>query len=196
MSFEEKHRSLCKLVNDCPQGIETNWFVITGSPSSGKTTLLQHLAGKGYNVNPDMSRQLLEQKLQSGLLPEKVRANEKQFQSELLQLMVDVELNLKPSNFIFHEYALPDNVAFWRKAGLELPEVLLQSARLFKYREIFVLKPLELKRDGIRIENEADQKIIHDLILESYREVGYDPIIIPVGSIESRIENVLRFLPV
>ena len=110
--------------------------------------------------------------------------------------MVDVELKLGPSDLIFHEYALPDNVAFWRKAGFELPEVLLQSARLFRYCEIFVLEPLELKRDGIRIENEADQKIIHTLIVESYREVGYDPIIIPAGSVESRLEQVSKYLMV
>ena len=196
MKTEDKYVTLCKRVKNCPKEIKTNWFVITGAPSSGKTTLLQRLASKGYNVNPDMSRKLLEQNLQSGLRPEQVRAAEREFQSELLQLMVDVELKLLPDDLIFHEYALPDNVAFWRKAGFELPEVLLQSARLFKYREIFVLEPLELKRDGIRIESEADQKVIHNLILESYREVGYEPIIIPVGSVESRIENVLRYLPV
>ena len=142
-----------------------------------------------------MSRQLLEQKLASGLQPEQVRADERRFQTDLLHLMVEVELQLVPSDLIFHEYALPDNIAFWRKAGFELPDVLLQSARLFKYRKIFVLEPLALMRDGIRIENEADQKTLHNLILESYREVGYDPIIIPGDSVESRLQKILEYLP-
>ena len=196
MNIESKYERLCKLVKDCPKGIETNWFVITGAPSSGKTTLLQQLAGKGFKINPDASRQLLELRLESGLRSEQARADEKQFQTELLSLMVDSELRLNPLDLIFHEYALPDNVAFWRKAHLELPDVLIRSVNMFKYRGIFVLEPLTLKRDGIRTETESDQKTIHKLILECYREAGYNPIIIPVGSVESRLEHVIKQLPV
>jgi predicted ATPase len=196
VNIASKYKRLCKLVNDCPKGIDTNWFVVTGAPSSGKTTLLQKLANNGYKVNPDASRQLLELRVKSGLQPEQVRADEKQFQIELLDLMVDSDLRLNPNDLIFHEYALPDNVAFWRKADLKLPDVLIQSVKLFKYRSVFILEPLALKRDGIRTETEADQKAIHKLILESYREAGYNPILIPAGSVESRLEKVLNHLPV
>ncbi|MHC4071894.1 MAG: AAA family ATPase, partial [Planctomycetota bacterium] len=31
-----------------PFGIQTNWHVITGAPCSGKTTLIDQLADKGF----------------------------------------------------------------------------------------------------------------------------------------------------
>ena len=39
-----------------PFGIQTNWHVITGAVCSGKTTLIDLLADKGFQTVPEIGR--------------------------------------------------------------------------------------------------------------------------------------------
>ena len=43
--------------------IETNWCVITGGPSSGKTTLINYLANQGYQIAPEVARSYIKKLL-------------------------------------------------------------------------------------------------------------------------------------
>ena len=40
--------------------INTNWHVITGAPSSGKTTLIQRLAAASYPVAAEIAREHIQ----------------------------------------------------------------------------------------------------------------------------------------
>jgi hypothetical protein len=40
-----------------PFGVQTNWHVITGAQSSGKTTLIDQLADEGFRTVPEVARQ-------------------------------------------------------------------------------------------------------------------------------------------
>ena len=46
-----------------PFRVQTNWHVITGAPSSGKTTLIDQLADKGFQTVPEGARQYLEREV-------------------------------------------------------------------------------------------------------------------------------------
>jgi predicted ATPase len=43
---------------------ETNWYVITGAPSSGKTTLLKELEELGYRVIHEVARAFIEMEME------------------------------------------------------------------------------------------------------------------------------------
>jgi predicted ATPase len=43
-----------------PFRVQTNWHVITGAPSSGKTTLIDQLAAKGFRTVPEGARLYIE----------------------------------------------------------------------------------------------------------------------------------------
>ena len=43
-----------------PFGVQTKWHVITGAPCSGKTTLIDLMAGKGYRTIPQIGRVYVE----------------------------------------------------------------------------------------------------------------------------------------
>jgi predicted ATPase len=49
-----------------PFGVQTNWHVITGAQSSGKTTLIDQLADEGFQTVPEVARQYFEREKAKG----------------------------------------------------------------------------------------------------------------------------------
>ena len=66
--------------------------------------------------------------------------------------------NLPISELIFHDYALPDNIVFYEMNNIKVTSDLINSAKAYKYMEIFLLEPLPYCHDGIRAEDEFYQK--------------------------------------
>ena len=56
-----------------PFKVNTNWYVITGAPCSGKTTLIDQLADLGYNTVPEAGRKYIENELAKGRSLDEVR---------------------------------------------------------------------------------------------------------------------------
>ena len=48
-----------KKLHSIDRTVETDWIVITGPPSSGKTTLIEKMAEKGYEVLHDIAREII-----------------------------------------------------------------------------------------------------------------------------------------
>ena len=47
-------------------GYETNWYVITGAPSSGKSSVIRELENLGYRVVHEVARAYIEEELKKG----------------------------------------------------------------------------------------------------------------------------------
>ena len=155
--------------------IETDWVVITGPPSSGKTTLQNLLAAQGWPISTDSTRRLIASVVADGRDAEEFRFAD-DFQPRVLEAMLDAELQLDPTQRTFLEYALPCNIAFHRTEDLPLTDGLAAAATRFRYRHVFILDPLEWRNDTERVEDEAYQRAVHANMWEVYRELGYAPI--------------------
>ena len=44
----------------------SSWYVITGGPSTGKTTLLEELAKRGYKTIPEVARVVIDEGIAAG----------------------------------------------------------------------------------------------------------------------------------
>jgi len=49
-----------------PFRVQTNWHVITGTVSSGKSTLIDQLADRGFQTVPETGRLCFERKMAKG----------------------------------------------------------------------------------------------------------------------------------
>ena len=64
----------------CPWALimtATHWYVITGAPSSGKTTLLRELEKAGYRVIHEVARTIIESELAQGRTLKQIRSDKK-----------------------------------------------------------------------------------------------------------------------
>ncbi len=174
--------------------LPTNWIVITGAPSSGKTTLIRSLENEGFLSNLDISRALIEQGLRRGLTIDEIFHNESGFQENVLIEMINNALSLPPEEIIFHDYSMPDNIPFLRLLGLPVTEEYVTAARLFKYKMVFKCTPLPLEQDGIRREDISDQMRLDQDITRVYTDLGYQVIDLPPVPVFVRKQIILGHL--
>jgi len=84
-----------------------HWYVVTGGPCSGKTTLLQYLEKIGYAVKYEAARQLIDAELKKGKTLAAIRKNEQKFQKKVLHMKVNQESKLPNSNYFFLSVGYP-----------------------------------------------------------------------------------------
>lgn len=173
---------------------ETNWCVITGGPSSGKTTTVNILRQRGYATTIEHARHYIDTQRVAGRTVEEIRANQLVFQRSILEMQVDEESALDPRARVFLDRALPDALAYYRFLGLEPDAEYLTLLRPGVYRAVFVLDLLPLAADYARTEDRAAQIEIHRLLAEVYTELGYRPQAVPPLPPEDRVDFILAAL--
>ena len=172
---------------------KTNWCVITGAPSSGKTSVIEELIRRGYKTEPEVARDLIEDCLMRGEKIEQVREKNEWLQKEILRLKLAREESQDPEQLVFLDRGIPDSLTYFRIAGLDLTAAKAASCK-FHYRCIFIFDRLSLVQDGIRTESDEIARQIDISLEQDYRELGYSPVRVPILSIKARADFILRFL--
>jgi predicted ATPase len=169
----------------------TNWYVITGGPSSGKSTVIRNLKDLGYKTTAELARHYIDLQRMNGRSIDEIRANQRQFQHKILNLQVELERRLDPEEQVFLDRALPDEIAYYKYFGLEPDEKLVECLKTASYRKIFIMDLLPLDSDYARTEDKQAQEDLHNLIIETYKQ-RHEPIVfVPVLPIKERVQFVL-----
>ena len=171
----------------------TNWCVITGAPSSGKTTLIIHLEKAGYEVVHEVARALIQSELARGLTLEQIRADKKTFENKILEAKVALEADLVKETLIFFDRGIPDSIAYFDIAGLDTG-LAVEKSPSNHYRKVFLLDRLPFEKDRVRIEEQATADKLDQALEKSYRILGYEVTRIGVMSVEERLRTVLDIL--
>jgi predicted ATPase len=171
----------------------TKWYVITGAPCSGKTTVVQGLERLGYRVVHEVARSYIAHQMNRGQSLERVKADQPAFQRHILHARIGIEKTLPENRMVFLDRAVPDSIAYFKLAGLN-PEPAIAQSGTMRYRKIFLFDRLPYKADTVRRESEEEAERLHDLIEDSYRRLFYDIERVPVLSVEDRIRFILRHL--
>ncbi len=170
----------------------TNWCVVTGPPCSGKTTLINCLRDKGYKIANEIAREILEKLLEdygSGAIHNHILA----LQESILAQEKLRELHLNANDLIFFDRALPDSIAYFKLNNL-CPTLAIETSKIVRYRHVFLLEPLPLVKDKVRQESTDKIMMINDLLKNTYDELGYKVISVPVDTVEKRAEYILQYV--
>ena len=176
-----------------PFRIHTNWHVITGGPSCGKTTLINLLAGKGFQIAPEGARIYLEREIARGRNIDELRSNEVNLQRGIKNFQLEIEGELSAKDCIFLDRAIPDCLAWYRFFGLN-PNEFLQECFLYRYASVFMLDRLPPKNNGLRYQDVALQGFTEEWHIRDYTALGYRITRVPVIPPEERLAFILREL--
>lgn len=172
----------------------TNWYVITGGPSSGKTTTVNLLRERGYKTTIEHARHYLDTQRADGRTVEEVRKNQQEFQLGVLNMQIEQEAEISPDDVVFLDRAIPDALAYYRFLDLPPDKKLSKALATVSYRKIFILDCLPLVKDYARHEDEAAQKKIHQLLTEVYEALLFPVVHVPVLPPEERADFILENL--
>jgi predicted ATPase len=177
-----------------PFKVQTNWHVITGAPCSGKTTLIDLLADKGFPTVPEAARIFIENELAKGRTLDKIRQDQADFTRQVYDLMIKREGGLRADEIIFLDRALPDAPAFYRIAGMN-PNEILPDCFLYRYASVFMLDRLPYQLDGIRAADDPTADYFDAWTERDYSVLGYKVVRVPVLPPEERLAFVLDKIP-
>lgn len=171
--------------------IKTNWYIITGGPSSGKTKTLEYLSFLGHQTIPEAARILIDLKLSRGETIQDIRKDEAKFQKDILKMKVQVENRLPPENLIFFDRGIPDSLAYFQFYNLDINDVLKVCKRR-KYKGVFLLEQLPYESDYARVEDEKAAQKLNDLLYHSYVDLGYNVTKILLKPIDGRVKDIIE----
>lgn len=175
---------------------EVNWCVITGGPSSGKSTVIRLLKDMGFETTIELARHYIDLQRMNGRSTEEIRANQRQFQHKVLNMQINVEKKLDPKELVFLDRGLPDELAYYKYFNLQPDEKLIAHLDDYRYRAIFILDLLPLDKDYARTEDVAAQNALHQMIIDTYLERGEPIVFVPVLPPKERVEFILDKLGV
>lgn len=171
-----------------------NWYVITGAPCSGKTTVLNSLKEMGYEVIGEVARTYIDKLIAEGLTIRDIRKDETRFQNNVLDQKYKLEEYIDKDKLVFFDRGIPDSYAYFKFLGIE-DEKLLKKSLVNNYKKVFILEPCPYKKDYARTESEEDQIKLHELIQEAYKISGAEIINVPIFETKKdRVDFVLNNL--
>lgn len=174
--------------------IENNWYVITGTLSSGKTTLIELLEQENYRVQYEVARILIDQEIAKGKAIQQIRYDELKFQREVLQLKLAIEKDLPQGDLIFFDRGIPDSIAYFKLYGAEEDPFLKEASKCCSYKKIFLLDPVIEVRDYARVESSSQRDQIDKLLLEAYRSLPFPIVTVPTLSPLDRVTFIIENL--
>lgn len=170
----------------------TEWYVITGGPSSGKTTTIELLKKRGFKTTIEHARHYIDTQRVTGKTTEEIRANQLAFQRGVLDMQIREEQALSPRDTVFLDRALPDALAYYHFLNLPEDRKLEEALAKASYKKVFILDPLPLAKDYARTEDESAQKRIHELLVDVYESLPFPIVRVPVLPPEERVDFILK----
>jgi predicted ATPase len=174
--------------------MDTKLILIIGGPGSGKTTLINELTNKGYVCYPEISRAVTKKAQEKGI--DQLFLTEPLLFSQLLlegRIEQHQEAVKESANIVFIDRGIPDVLAYMHFTGDQYPESFDIACKEHVYQQIFLLPPWEsiYQSDEQRYENFEQASQIHEHLISTYKNYGYDLIEVPRDTVENRIDFIL-----
>jgi predicted ATPase len=177
-----------------PFRVQTNWRVIAGAPCSGKSTLIQQLANRGFQTVPECARIYIERVIAGGQVSHPIRVDAAELQRGIKDMQLGVENSLRPEDILFLDAAVPSSLAWFRAYGMD-PNEMLPDCFRHRYASVFILEPLPFHSDIARVEEVvAIAGFLDEWQIRDYLSLGYHPVRVPVLPPEERLAFVLERL--
>ena len=173
------------------------FYVITGGPGSGKTTVLAELARRGRICIPEDARALIQEQMAGGgsALP---WSNAPRFAELLMERSIatwHAQAAKKPRGAIYFVRGVGDAFTCADLVGHTLSATLREQAAPCRYRNPVFLAPYWpaiYTTDTERRQTIEEAKRTEHAIVQTYTDFGYEIVRLPLVSPAERADFILR----
>lgn len=170
---------------------ETNWYVLTGAAGSGKSSIINELSRRGYATCPEAATLVLNEMNSRGEDVEDFQ-NTMNFHRRVEKTNRDMESRTPESQHVFMDRSLLDNLAYKEHFQGKSDTYLIDEVE-GKYRKIFFLERIPFEKND-REERKESAPFIKDKLWKYYRKAGYEPVKIPLGTVNERTDEILNHI--
>jgi len=174
------------------------FFIITGGPGVGKTTLLQELQKRHFTCIPEIARQIIKAEVDTNgdALPWK---NKELYLQKMFDRSVEsyLSVNVNNNSLIFFDRGIPDSLTYAEIIGYKNIEAMENIARQYRYNpHVFYLFPWRdiYETDDERKQSWEEAVLTSELNAEIYRRFNYTLIAVPNHSPEKRADFILEWI--
>ena len=169
----------------------TNWYVITGAPCSGKTSVIKALEQLGYPVVHEVARAYIDKELKKGKSIASIKSDILLFERHILYKKIEIEKSLSKDATVFLDRGVPDSIGYYIIEGL-YPDEPIKKSKQARYKKIFFFEKLLFEKDAVRSENDKIATELDRILKESYQKLGYEIISVPILTVKDRVDFILK----
>jgi len=179
--------------------VKVRRIVISGGPGSGKTTITKELASMGYNIMPEISREIIldarEQGVDQLFLTDPLLFSKMLLEGRIQQFKEGEQCK---GSHLFYDRGIPDVNAYMDYLGTDYPKIFHDACEDYIYDEVFLLPPWQsiYIKDNERYESYEQAKLIYDFLYRKYADLGYYIHNVPEGTSRERSEYILDVLKI
>jgi len=168
-------------------------IVISGGPSSGKTSIIKELENEGNCCFHEISRELIK-KAQAKGIEQPFLENPEQFSKDLLEARIkqfhDAE---KLTVDVFYDRGVHDIVGYMHYGKQKIPKLFKEACTVSNYDKVFLLPPWGdiHVMDSERYETFEQAKEIYKCLYKAYSDEGYTIVEVPKGTVLERKNYIL-----
>lgn len=172
------------------------FYIFTGGPGSGKSSVLEALASKGYSVVPEVGRAIIKQQmLQHG---QALPWQDKQlFYEQMLECTIADYNHQKEDTLTFFDRGLLDSIGYAHLEQLNVLPAHYTLAHTTPYAPVvFIFPPWEAiyQKDTERKQDFQLATQTHAIMRITYEKFEYHLVEVPCTSIAKRTEFILDYL--
>jgi len=174
-----------------------NFYIITGGPGVGKTTLLEELNQRGYEYVPEIARDIIARQMVTAgdALP---WMNKRKYADMMLSHSVDDFLRMSDrETLLFFDRGIPDTFGYKVLIKQEINPELLHAVNTYRYNPtVFILPPWReiYETDSERKQDYNEAVETYDVMKKVYSQLGYKLIDVPPAPVGERANFVLQLL--
>lgn len=166
-------------------------YVLTGAPCTGKTTIVNDFKKNGYQTVPEVASIFIEEELRKSNEPI-WKTDIISFQKKLICKQMEFEAKIDFFKPTFLDRSIIDIIAYCKVFNTNPDSYFIDLAKTNRYSKVFILDFLEnYEITNVRSESLEKSKNIQAILIETYKEFGYELIKIPANSISNRVDLIL-----